>query len=80
MKITTITQHALDRYFERSGCVKPVKAMNKLFSHSEHATPIGNHRYYNRGWIFVIVKGVIKTCYKPRTREQQQAVYNALNP
>ena len=76
-EITSMTQHAVDRFMERSGSKKPIRAIYKLFSLSEAAVPMGRNRYYTRGWIIVVVNGVVKTAYRPRTREEMDAIFRA---
>jgi hypothetical protein len=75
--VSAVTQHAIDRYLERTGGKKAHRATNTLFCLAESAIPIGNNRYYARGWIVVLKDGVVKTAYRPKTREQMDAVYRA---
>lgn len=75
--VSAVTQHAIDRYMERTGAKKALRSTNTLFSLAESAVPLGKNRYYARGWIVVMVNGVVKTAYRPKTREQMEIVYNA---
>jgi len=75
--VSAVTQHAIDRYLERAGGKKVQRATNTLFSLADSAIPIGNNRYYARGWIVVVKDGTVKTAYRPKTREQMDAVYRA---
>lgn len=75
--VNSITQHAVDRYMERSGTKSPTRAMRKLFELAEQAIPIGHSRFYASGWIVVMKRGVLKTCYKPRTLSQTNSIFAA---
>jgi hypothetical protein len=75
--VSAVTQHAIDRYMERTGAKKAQRATTTLFCLAESAIPIGKNRYYARGWIVVVKDGVVKTAYRPKTREQMDAVYCA---
>lgn len=73
----TITQHALDRFMERSGSNRVMRSLNKLSAVVDSAIPIGKNKLYWGGWIIVMVKGEVKTAYHPRTRKQMNQVHAA---
>ena len=77
LQIDAVTQHAIDRYMERLGSKKVYRAIDKIFTMSTCALPIGHNRYYTNGWIIVVVGGMVKTIYRPRTIEQMNAVNRA---
>lgn len=77
--VGAITQHALERFMERSGSKKMPRAIGQLFCLAESAVSIGNNRFYARGWIVVVLEGEVKTAYRPRTREQQEAIFRAMS-
>jgi len=79
MKVTAVTQHALERYMKRTGSQNIKQALNKMMHNAEVGTPIGGNRYYSRGVVYVVVDGEIKTAYKPHTKEVQDAIHHALN-
>ena len=74
LQVDSVTQHAIDRYMERLGSKKTLRAIDKIFTMTTCALPIGQNRYYTNGWIIVVVRGVVKTIYRPRTMEQMNAV------
>jgi hypothetical protein len=78
--INRVTQHAIERYMERTGSKKMNRVVKKLLSASEAALAIGKNQYYHRGIIYVVVDGTVITTYKPKGKEQTDAVYNALHP
>ncbi len=75
--ITKVTQHAVDRYMQRSGCKSLTASVNKLLERANKVIPIGKNRVYQGGWIVAIRRGAVVTCYKPRTPEQLGAVFRA---
>jgi hypothetical protein len=77
MIATSATQHALDRFMTRAKSNLPVASMTKMFNVADFGTPIGHNRFYSRGWIVVVVDGVIRTAYRPRTPEQFNAIFHA---
>jgi hypothetical protein len=79
MKINAVTQHAVDRFMTRAKSTKTLRSTDKLWSLAERGVPIGNHRFYAQGWIVVIAKGVARTAYRPRRKEEFQAIYTAMN-
>lgn len=79
MKIRAVTQHAVDRFMERTGMKKPVKATEKVFRLAQSSIPIGKSLYYSQGWLmFVNKKGEVKTIYRPSQKWQHQAIYEAV--
>lgn len=78
--VTKVTQHAVDRYTERSGCKSLEKSVNKLLERANSGIPIGRNRIYHGGWIVAIRKGVVKTVYRLRTPEQLESVFKATHP
>ena len=73
----TLTQHTVDRYMQYSGSKRAVRTITRLFNAADQGLPIGNNRFYHRGWIVVIKDGIVKTAYRPRTREQMDAIFAA---
>lgn len=76
MIVKSVTQHALDRYMERSGVKGVQRALNKIMGHVEFAIPMGGHRFYSNGWVIVIKKRVVRTMYKPLPKDFL-AIHNA---
>lgn len=77
MSSAAITQHAIDRYMERSGSKAVMRTIRKLFDVVERGVPVNGGRFYHKGWIVVVRAGEIKTVYRPRTKAQMSAVYDA---
>jgi len=70
-KVNAITQHALDRYCERTGAKNIAKALSKIDCATQFLLRIDKNRYYSKttGFVLVIRKGVLKTIYKPYPRD-----------
>jgi len=77
LQVDSVTQHAIDRYLERAGSKKVHRAIGKIFTMSSRALNIGDNRYYSNGWILVVVDGLVKTVYRPTTREQMNSINKA---
>lgn len=77
IKIKAVTQHAVDRFQERSGSKKP--KIERLFRLAEQSVPIGAGRRYSSGWIFVVKKNVVRTVYKPRKRHEFEAIHKSFH-
>ncbi len=75
-----LTQHAIDRYMERSGTKKPMRSILKLFSLADSARPLGRGKFYARGWVLVMKGGRVKTVYRPTSRIDHQKIYEAMHP
>lgn len=78
MNPLSVSQHAVDRYLQRSNGKRELHAVGKLFAVADASIPIGKNRRYAKGWIVVVKNGVVKTAYRPRTREQMRAVHDAM--
>ncbi len=72
--IKAVTQHAIDRYLERTKGKSEKRAINKLFGDFNGAASIGGNEYYANGFIVVIIKGEIRTVYRPRKPRQLAAI------
>jgi hypothetical protein len=77
LHVDAVTKHAIDRYMERLGSKKVHRAIGKIFTMSSRALNIGDNRYYSNGWIIVVVDGLVRTVYRPRTHEQMYAINKA---
>jgi len=73
-----LTQHALDRYMQRSGCRRVVKSLNRIERLAAKAIPIGKTQFYAEGWILRMVGGEIVTVHRPN-RSQMRKIYKAMN-
>ncbi len=71
----TVTQHAIKRYMERSGTTRPMRSALRLHYLMEHAVKLDADRYYAMGWIMVVVKGILRTVYRPRHRRDMEAIH-----
>lgn len=78
MKVKAVTQHAVDRFMERTGSNKPVKALQKVFRLAESSIQVGKSLYYSQGWLMFIKCGEVKTIYRPKWKWQHQAIYEAV--
>lgn len=76
--IVAVTQHALDRYMERSGCTNVNKAIKNLTDVGERGIPIGRQQFYAKGWIVVVRRFMVVTAFKPKTFSQQNRVNRAV--
>ncbi len=76
----SLTQHALDRYMERSGSTKILKSLFKIESLVANAVQIGKNQFYAGGWIMKVVHGEVVTMYRPKYPSQLRKVYKAMNP
>jgi hypothetical protein len=79
MKISAISQHALERYMIRTATKDVKKALKKIDQCASNAVPIGNNEYYLRGVVYVVVEGEVKTAYKPHKKETQDRIFAAFN-
>lgn len=77
MKAFAVTQHAVDRYLERSQGSKEQRAIAKLFAIADKAIPLGRGQFYADGWIIAVKSGEIRTVFRPRTPAQLAAVHRA---
>jgi cytochrome oxidase Cu insertion factor (SCO1/SenC/PrrC family) len=82
MKIKAVTQHAVDRFMERTGNKKPLRAMQKVFRLAQSSIPIGpigKSLYFSQGWIMLINKrGIVNTIYRPRSKWEHKAIAEAV--
>ena len=79
MKIKAVTQHAVDRFMERTGNKKPLRAMQKVFRIAQSSIPIGRSLHFSQGWLMFINKyGVVKTIYRPANKWEHKAIANAV--
>ena len=79
MKISAISQHALERYMIRTATKDVGKALKKIESCASNAVPIGNNQFYLRGVVYVVVAGEVKTAFKPHKKETQDRIFEAFN-
>lgn len=79
MKIKAVTQHAVDRFMERTGNKKPLRAMQKVFRLGQSSIPIGRSLYFSQGWVLCITSlGIVKTIYRPCSRWEHKAIAEAV--
>jgi hypothetical protein len=79
MKVRAVTQHAVDRFMERSTIKKGYAATQKVFKLAQSSMPIGKSLHFSRGWLMFINKyGVVKTIYRPRSRWEHKAIAEAV--
>jgi len=74
-----VTQHALERYMQRSGATRVVKSLNKIERLASRAVRIGKTRFYADGWILKVVRGEIVTMFKPKYASDLRQIYKAVN-
>jgi hypothetical protein len=75
------TQHAIDRYRQRTGSAAPQsKIERKLEDRIQASIPIGSGLLYGSGWVFVMKGDVLITVYKPKARWIQERIHKAKNP
>lgn len=75
----TLTQHALDRYMERTNCKNVLRGLNNIEHLLASAVRIGKNRVYASGLILKVHNGVVTTVYKPTHQRDFRQIYNAKN-
>lgn len=79
MKIKAVTQHAVNRFMERSTIRSSHSATQKVFRLAQSSIPIGKSLYFSKGWLMVInKKKVVKTIYRPFSKWEHKAIAIAI--
>lgn len=79
MKAGVLTQHAIERYMQRTGSKKIERVIRKLFNILDRSIRLDDEHFYFRGWIIVVSKGEIKTVYKPKYPDEFRKIHDAIN-
>jgi hypothetical protein len=79
MNVRSVTQHAVDRFMERTGNKKQVRAVQKVFRLAQSSIPIGRSLYFSQGWLmFINEYGDVKTIYRPANKWEHKAIATAM--
>jgi len=70
-----LTQHALERYMERSGSKHVHRALGRISSLVAQAVPIDKKRVYARGWIMRVDGGDVVTMYRPTNPRDMAKIF-----
>lgn len=76
----TVSEHAIDRYMERTGVKSRERARNKILLRWNAARSIGGGEWYARGWIICMRADVITTITKPHKEHSQERIYASRQP
>lgn len=74
MKKLTVSQHALDRYMERSGSRNVNKSLAFLFEAASSGAIQPNGRIEHKGWTLVVIDRDVKTVYRATKMENQSTL------
>jgi len=83
-----ISAHAIDQYVAKSKLKPNLRASNRARNRLELIVESGqeivntktDRRLYSNGWVVVIVKDTVVTCYKPDRIELRDKIYKLKKP